>query len=156
MTRRYTIAPSARVDLDEIWFYIARKSSADIAESVVEAITGIFPLLAANPAMGRHRPNLGEAMRSFLLPTTESITGKTGVAVFEFCMSNMPPATRGGFSNKHWMLPLCFSFCFKTEGRWGILSAAPRAAAEVTRPVWRSPPQAHRVALTEARLEAGR
>jgi len=26
---------------------------------------GVFPLLAANPAMGRHRPNLGEAMRSF-------------------------------------------------------------------------------------------
>jgi len=65
MTRRYTVAPSARVDLDEIWFYIAQKSSVEVAESVVEAITGIFPLLASNPAMGRHRPNLGEAMRSF-------------------------------------------------------------------------------------------
>lgn len=64
MTRRYTVAPSAREDLDEIWFYIAQKSSVEVAESVVEAITGL-PLLAANPAMGRHRPNLGEAMRSF-------------------------------------------------------------------------------------------
>jgi toxin ParE1/3/4 len=65
MTRRYTVAPSARTDLDEIWVYIAQKSSVKVAESVVEAITGIFPLLAANPAMGRHRPNLGEAIRSF-------------------------------------------------------------------------------------------
>jgi toxin ParE1/3/4 len=45
--------------------YIAQKSSVEIAEGVVEAIIGVFPLLAANPAMGRHRPNLGEAMRSF-------------------------------------------------------------------------------------------
>lgn len=65
MTRRYTVAPSARADLDEIWLYIAQKSSIQIAERVVETITGIFPLLAANPVMGRHRPNLGEAMRSF-------------------------------------------------------------------------------------------
>ena len=65
MTRRYTVAPSARTDLDEIWVYIAQKTSVEVAESVVEAITGIFPLLAANPAMGRRRPNLGEAMRSF-------------------------------------------------------------------------------------------
>jgi hypothetical protein len=28
----------------------------------------------------------------------------------------MPPATRGGFSNKNWMqLPFSFTFCFKTE-----------------------------------------
>jgi len=65
MIRRYTVAPSARADLDEIWFYIGQKASVEVAESVVEAITGIFPLLAANPAMGRHRPNLGESMRSF-------------------------------------------------------------------------------------------
>jgi len=65
MTRRYTLAPSARVDLDEIWVYIAQKSSVEVAESVVDSITTVFPLLAANPGMGRHRPNLGEAMRSF-------------------------------------------------------------------------------------------
>jgi toxin ParE1/3/4 len=65
MTRRYTLAPSARSDLDRIWVYIAQRSGVEVAESVVEAITGVFPLLAANPAMGRHRPNLGEAMRSF-------------------------------------------------------------------------------------------
>jgi hypothetical protein len=36
---------------------------------------------------------------SVALSTTESITGKTGVAVFEFSMSNMPPAMRGTSSN---------------------------------------------------------
>jgi len=80
MIRGYTVAPSARVDLDEIWHYIARKASVEVAESVVEAITGIFPLLAANPAMGRHRPN----------------------------MSNMPLATRGSSSNS--AVPECIRF----------------------------------------------
>ncbi len=37
---RYIVAPSAVADLDEIWLYIA-------------------------PTIGRHRPNLGEDMRSF-------------------------------------------------------------------------------------------
>jgi toxin ParE1/3/4 len=41
------------------------KASSEIAERVVETITSTFPLLAANPEMGRHRPNLGEAIRSF-------------------------------------------------------------------------------------------
>jgi len=65
MTRRYTVAPGARVDLDEIWVYIAQKASVEVAESVIDVITGVFPLLAANPGIGRHRPNLGEQMRSF-------------------------------------------------------------------------------------------
>jgi toxin ParE1/3/4 len=65
MTRRYTVAPAARADLDEIWVYIAQEASVEAAEGVVQAITDVFPLIAANPAMGRHRPNLGEAMRSF-------------------------------------------------------------------------------------------
>ena len=103
MTRRYTVAPSARVDLDEIWVYIAQKSSVEVAESVVESITGIFPLLAANPAMGTHRPILAKRCAAFPLAITESITGKTGVAVFEFCMSNMPPAMRGIFRLVTWM-----------------------------------------------------
>jgi toxin ParE1/3/4 len=65
MTRRYTLAPSARFDLDEIWVYVAQKASVEAAERVVEVVADVFPLLAANPAMGRHRSDLGEAMRSF-------------------------------------------------------------------------------------------
>ena len=62
---RYTVAPSAIADLDEIWLYIARSASVEVAERFVDSITSTFPLLAANPNIGRHRPNLGEDMRSF-------------------------------------------------------------------------------------------
>jgi toxin ParE1/3/4 len=65
MSRRYIIARSAVADLDEIWLYLAQKSNTEIAERVLDSITSVFPLLAASPKMGRHRPNLGEGMRSF-------------------------------------------------------------------------------------------
>ena len=64
---RYAIARSAVSDLDEIWLYIARQSSIDIAERVIESITSVFPLLATNPEMGRLRPNLGGRIRSFVV-----------------------------------------------------------------------------------------
>jgi len=60
---RYTVSPSAITDLDEIWFYIARKASIEAAERVVDSITGAFALLAAHPGAGRHRPNLGEGIQ---------------------------------------------------------------------------------------------
>jgi|HubBroStandDraft_1064217.scaffolds.fasta_scaffold121643_3 toxin ParE1/3/4 len=62
---RYSVSPSAIADLDEIWLYIARKASVEVAERVVDSITGAFVLLAAHPGAGRHRPNLGEDIRSF-------------------------------------------------------------------------------------------
>jgi toxin ParE1/3/4 len=62
---RYTVAPSALADLDEIWLYIGQKANSETAERVLGSVTSVFPLLAENPKIGRHRPNLGEAMRSF-------------------------------------------------------------------------------------------
>jgi toxin ParE1/3/4 len=62
---RYTVAPSAVADMDEIWLYVARKANLEAAQRVVDSITRIFPLLAANPGVGRHRPVLGEGMRTF-------------------------------------------------------------------------------------------
>jgi toxin ParE1/3/4 len=62
---RYTVSRSAVADLDEIWLYIAQKASVEAAERVINAITGVFALLAAHPGAGRHRPNLGEGIRSF-------------------------------------------------------------------------------------------
>lgn len=59
------MAPSAVADLDEIWLYVARDASIDIAERLIETIIRIFPLLAANPGMGLLRPNLGAGIRSF-------------------------------------------------------------------------------------------
>ena len=65
MSHRYTVAPSALGDLDEIWLYLAQKANIETAERVVGSLTSIFPLLARTPGIGRHRPNLGEAVRSF-------------------------------------------------------------------------------------------
>ncbi|HXP83854.1 MAG TPA: type II toxin-antitoxin system RelE/ParE family toxin [Bryobacteraceae bacterium] len=65
MNLRYAVAPSALADLDEIWLYVAQGANIEVAERVVESITGTFHLLAANPEMGRRRPNLGDGMRSF-------------------------------------------------------------------------------------------
>jgi toxin ParE1/3/4 len=62
---RYSVAPSALADLDEIWLYVARNGGIEIAERLIQSITRAFPLLASNPGMGRHRPNLGDGMRSF-------------------------------------------------------------------------------------------
>src|SRR5947209_13705358 len=62
---RYTVAPSAVADLDEIWLYIAQNASVEVAERLINSITRTFPLLAANPNIGRHRPNLGQGLRSF-------------------------------------------------------------------------------------------
>ena len=47
------------------WLYIARKTNAETAQRILTSITSVFPLIAASPKLGRHRPNLGEAMRSF-------------------------------------------------------------------------------------------
>ena len=41
------------------------RRGAETAERFVDSITSTFPLLAVNPGMGRHRPNLGEGVFSF-------------------------------------------------------------------------------------------
>ena len=46
-------------------FTSPKKSNTEIAERAVDSITSVFPLLAESPKMGRHRPNLGDAMCSF-------------------------------------------------------------------------------------------
>lgn len=62
---RYIVARGAIDDLDEIWSYIAHRTGVDVAERFIELLTTQFPRLAANPGMGRQRPDLGEGMRSF-------------------------------------------------------------------------------------------
>ena len=65
MVGRYIIASSAQTDLDEIWSYIESMATASVADSVVDNVTGVFPLLAANPGMGLRRTSLGVGIRSF-------------------------------------------------------------------------------------------
>ena len=59
--------PHADSDLDDIWYYVATKSgSVDIADRLIDSITGRFYLLATHPNIGRARDEeLRPGLRSF-------------------------------------------------------------------------------------------
>jgi toxin ParE1/3/4 len=54
-------------DLDDIWYYVASKSSSlDIADRFIDSITDRFFLLASHPNIGRARDeDLRPGLRSF-------------------------------------------------------------------------------------------
>ena len=57
MTQRYVLAPEAALDL-QIWRYIAKQSSVEIADRVESVIRDKIVFLAANPGAGHRRKNL--------------------------------------------------------------------------------------------------
>ena len=59
--------PQADSDLDDIWYYVATNSgSAEIADRLIDSITGRFLLLATYPNIGRPRgEDLRPGLRSF-------------------------------------------------------------------------------------------
>jgi toxin ParE1/3/4 len=57
-------SPKARSDLLEIWLYIAERNPA-AADRVLDAIEHVFGLIAAQPLIGRQRPELSAGIRSF-------------------------------------------------------------------------------------------
>jgi toxin ParE1/3/4 len=62
----HRLAPQARVELSNIWTYIARESgNFAAADGVIDAITERFYLLAEFPYMGRARDDLQSGLRSF-------------------------------------------------------------------------------------------
>jgi toxin ParE1/3/4 len=63
----HRISPRAEADLDEIWLYVATESSSiEIADRLIDAITGNFLLLAGFPYAGRARDDdFGAGTRSF-------------------------------------------------------------------------------------------
>lgn len=63
----HRLAPQVEIELDEIWYYIARESgSADIADRLIDSITDRFFLLASHPYVGRRRDDdLQQGLRSF-------------------------------------------------------------------------------------------
>jgi toxin ParE1/3/4 len=69
----HRISPRAEADLDEIWLYIATESSSiEVADPLIDAITGHFLLLAGFPYAGRARDDdFGSGTRSF--PTGEYV-----------------------------------------------------------------------------------
>jgi toxin ParE1/3/4 len=62
----HRLGPQARVELDDIWDYIARASGdAAVADRVIDTIVDRFYLLARYPRLGRARDNLRPGLRSF-------------------------------------------------------------------------------------------
>lgn len=66
MSARYVLAPEAAHDLVQIWRYIKRQSSLEMAERVESVIRDKIVFLAENPGAGHWRKNLTtEAVRFF-------------------------------------------------------------------------------------------
>ena len=64
--RRYVLAPEAALDLVQIWRYITKQSSVEIADHVESVIRDRIAFLAENPGAGHWRKNLtDEAVKFF-------------------------------------------------------------------------------------------
>ena len=61
----HRLAPQAKSDLDEIWFYIASKGSPENADRLVDSLTKRFFLLGMRPRAGRRRDDLRAGVRAF-------------------------------------------------------------------------------------------
>ena len=62
----HRLAPQVEVELDDIWYYVARESgSIEIADRLIDSITDRFYLLASHPYVGRLREDLRPGLRSF-------------------------------------------------------------------------------------------
>ena len=62
----HRVAPGVDADLDDIWYYVAKESaSIEIANHLIDSITGRFVLLANMPYIGRPRDDFGRRSRSF-------------------------------------------------------------------------------------------
>jgi toxin ParE1/3/4 len=58
MRRRYLLAPQAAIDLVQIWRYIKKQSSTEMADRVESVIRDRIAFLAGNPGTGHWRKNL--------------------------------------------------------------------------------------------------
>ncbi len=58
--RRYILAPSAALDLAEIWLYLKAQAGVEVADSVEHAIRAKIVLLAVAPGAGHWRRDLTE------------------------------------------------------------------------------------------------
>jgi len=60
MTRRYVLAPEAALDMVQIWRYIKRESSIEVANRVEAVIREKFVVLSKSPNAGHWRKDLTE------------------------------------------------------------------------------------------------
>ena len=66
MPNKILRSPRARLDLIEIWSYIAQ-DNPDAADGMLDRFDDVMSKLAARPLIGRKRPELAENLRSFPL-----------------------------------------------------------------------------------------
>jgi toxin ParE1/3/4 len=60
------VSHPAERDLDDIWYYTAKKSgSVEVADRLVESITETFPLFAQAPGAGTRRDEIAPGLRGF-------------------------------------------------------------------------------------------
>ena len=64
MPRTILRRPRARLDLIEVWSYVAGDSEA-AADRLLDRIEGALAMLSENPFAGRARPELAADLRSF-------------------------------------------------------------------------------------------
>ena len=64
MPNKIRRSPRVRLDLIDIWTYIAQ-DNPDAADGLLDRFEEVMGRLAERPLMGRKRPELGEALRSF-------------------------------------------------------------------------------------------
>jgi toxin ParE1/3/4 len=60
------VIKTARHDLDAIYDYWAERCGPEIARSLIYSITGLFPLIAEYPDVGRICPRISAGVRVFL------------------------------------------------------------------------------------------
>ncbi|HZE23027.1 MAG TPA: type II toxin-antitoxin system RelE/ParE family toxin [Blattabacteriaceae bacterium] len=60
MSGRYLLAPEAATDLVEIWRYVKKQSSSEMADRVESVILDRIGFLVKNPGAGHWRRNLTE------------------------------------------------------------------------------------------------
>ncbi len=81
----HRFSPTARIDLGEIWEYIARRSGSDLlADNQIDAIADRFYLLSEHPKVGRARDedSVLEHAASPLVITSSSMTSLARMSGF--------------------------------------------------------------------------
>jgi toxin ParE1/3/4 len=58
------VSRRARADLDSIWLHVYKRDGEERAQRLTEGIAGKFPLLAAQPGIGRRRDDLKTGLQS--------------------------------------------------------------------------------------------
>jgi toxin ParE1/3/4 len=62
---RFRLAPQANAYLDQIWHYVVRKSSQEMANRLIESLTDRIGALCSMPLAGRSRAEMAPGLRSF-------------------------------------------------------------------------------------------